>query len=102
MKIILGERFNSTINNIDRDIKEEGVDNIPLAVNSYDRKYMLDFKVVDLAKANTFITAVLTNPETYAEIEDKLGIRIEALKYNTNVENVKNVLREALEKLENM
>ena len=102
MKIILGERFNRTINAYDKDIKENGADKIPLFVNSYDRKYMLDFKVVDLAKANTFITAVLSNPETYAEIEDKFGIRIESIRYNTNVEDVKNVLREALEKLENM
>lgn len=102
MKIILGERFLRTINSCNKDIKERGADNIPLFVNNYSSKYMLDFKVIDLAKANTFIHAVLSHPETAKEIEDKLGISITAIRYNTDVEDVKNVLREALERLENM
>lgn len=103
MKIILDEKEQSVINRVDEDIKERGND-IPLYVNQYNTKYMLDFTVVDLAKANLFISSVLgrSYPETVKEIEDKLGIHITALRYDTDVEDVKNVLREALARLENM
>ena len=104
MKFILEETNKRLIDNINEDIKSGEMP--PLFVSEFDRKYCLEFKIIDIAKANSFIMDMMThNPDIRKEIEDKLGIEVTAVKYdngNAQVDNLKSLLREVLERLENM
>lgn len=105
MKIILEEREKNLIDNINKDLEDNK--DIPLFINKKGSKYYLEFECDDVAKANTFAMYMMApNKEIQENIRENFGINITAFSYcspkEREIENLKNVLRETLDTLENL
>lgn len=106
MKIILEKGEKNLIDNINKDLEDNK--EIPfLFINKKGSKYYLEFECDDIAKANTFVMYMMSpNKEMQENIRENFGINITAFSYcspkEREIENLKNILRETLEKLENM
>lgn len=81
MKIVLEDREKDYIKRINESLSTDN----PIPVFCGEKKgYSLSFDVVDIAKANTFVSYLMTpNTETVKEIEDTLGVRITSINYVT-------------------
>lgn len=105
MKIILEEREKNLIDNINKDIEENK--DVPLLINKKGGKYYLEFECDDIVKASVFAAQMMgPNIQTIDNIRETLGINIIAFSYSNpqgrSIENLKNVLRETLNTLENL
>lgn len=105
MKFILEERDKILIDNINKDLEENK--DIPLFVNKKGGKYYLEFECDDIAKANAFVMYMMApNEEIHENIRENFGIDITAFSYSNpkdrEIENLKNMLRETLDKLEKL
>lgn len=106
MKFILEERDERLINAINKDI-EAGIDldTLPLYVSRTDKKYYIEFKCSDTAKANNFINFLMNpNPEIQQYVKDSLGIDVLALNFRGlgDLSELKNDLQKLITKLDNM
>ena len=102
MKIELEEKDIAFANNINKDL-EDG-ENVPLFVNEIGKHYFIDFSCTDIGKANAFID-FLMNPNNNKELEEKLGMEINAICYSKNdakIDTLKEYLRDFLENLDNI
>ena len=106
MKIILEEKDLRFVENINKDIEEVGLNNIPLYVNECDRNYYINFSCIDIAKANRFVLMLMTSDqETREMIEDTFGIRVNSLNYchgDNRVAELKEYLQEFINRLDQM
>lgn len=106
MKIILEETEKNLIDNINKDLEDNK--DIPfLFINKKGSKYYLEFECDDIAKANAFAMYMMApNEEIRENIRENFGINIIAFSYcspkEREIENLKNVLRETLDTLENL
>lgn len=104
MRFELSEKDKRFIEGVNKDLSEG--ENIPLFINEVGRRYYINFECLDVAKANLFALILLSsNPETEKNVEEVLGIRVNSLNYfdgDTRIGELKNYLREFLEKLEGM
>lgn len=70
------------------------------------RSYSISFDVVDIAKANAFISFLMSpTEEKQKEIEQMIGINIKSVNYQSGdlkLANLKSMLRKFLEELENV
>lgn len=100
MKIILEEREKKLAENINKDL--ENGENIPLFLPRKNTKYYLEFTCNDIGKANAFANYFMRPDEN--NISKELGIDITAINYSpgAKIETVKNILTDALRKLEEL
>ena len=103
MKISITEKDISFIKNVNEELTEGK--NPILFVQEQGKEYGITFEVIDVAKANAFLSSIVMNCNTDAqkEVEDTIGIRFKALKYSDTVkQDVVRVLKEAIDRIEHM
>lgn len=102
MKIELDKKDINFINRINEDLSNG--ENVPIYINNIGKDYYLNFKCLDIAKANAFIMYFM-HPNNTKEIEEKFGIQINSINYcdgDNKLSELKSYLREFLNKLDNI
>lgn len=106
MKFILEKGDENIINGINKDINDGiDLDTLPLYLSRTDKKYYIEFKCADIAKANAFICLLMNpKPEIQQYVKDSLGIDVLALNFRGlgDLTDIKEDLRKLLDKLEDM
>ena len=107
MKFVLEERDEKFINGLNKDIAENKNNTpfVPLSVDDMDKRYYIEFKCSDIAKANNFILTLLNHNEEFQQhIKDTLGIDVLALNYRGlgDISDIKEDLIKVVNKLERM
>jgi len=104
MKIELDERDLKYINNVNEDL-ENGEEPI-LFVNTLTNDYYINFRCVDLAKANNFIGMLLCPRDNMKNlVEENFGIKVNSLNFcegDHKLSTLKSYLKEFMEKLDNI
>ena len=103
MKIILDEKDEKTIKNINDDI---AAGNKPmLYLNEIGREYSFEFTCTDIGRANLFAYLMMRPDDFGKEFQEIFGIRCERIRYvgkPVDVTNLRAYLTECLNKLDNM
>ena len=104
MNITMNENDKIFIDNVNEDLRENKKDCI-LVVNNTDVQYSLNFKVLDVAKANAFLYSIVLQPDPNKlnEIKDTIGIEFTSISYNhIEKEKIKSILQNAIRELDLM
>lgn len=104
MKFILDEDDNEFIESVNKDLEEGNTPPIP--INQIGGKYYIEFKCLDIAKANNFVLNIASsNDDIQKEIEEKCGISVNFFSYSNpdrKIDSIKEILKRVLYELENM
>ena len=106
MKFILEKCDENLINNINKDINAGvDLDTLPVYLSRTDKRYYIEFKCNDIAKANNFICLLMNpNPEIQQYVKDSLGIDVLGLNFRGigDISELKEDVLKLLNKLERM
>ena len=102
MDIIMSDKDKIFIDNVNEDLKENKNECILIA-NEIGKDYSLNFKVLDIAKANAFLYSIVLQQDTekLKEIRDTIGIEFTSISYGyREKERIKSILKDAIREID--